>query len=226
VFDTDVESDESHWVSERIGDSHSVSSGGTPSRSAPEYWAGGTIPWVKTAEVDYAVITETSEHITEAGLDHSAAKLLPVGTVLLAMYGQGVTRGKVAILGIDAASNQACAAIQPNSDVVSSRFVYHYLAHQYDELRHLAHGGQQQNLNLDIVRDFPLRYPKSSEAQEEIVELLDALDEKIRFHEARRPALEALFSALLTGLMTGELDASSVDIEQAAVGSSITRSAA
>lgn len=201
------------WISERIGDSHLIGSGGTPSRSVPEFWVGGTIPWVKTTEVDYCVITETSEHITQSGLDNSAAKILPIGTILLAMYGQGVTRGKVAVIGIEAASNQACAAIQPSSDAVDSRYLYHYLAHQYDELRHMAHGGQQQNLNLDIVRDFPLTYPASRATQAEIVELLDALDEKIRLHQARLPVLEALFSALLKGLMIGELDVADLDAD-------------
>lgn len=197
---------EGSWVTEPLGENYVVSSGGTPSRAVAEYWTGGTIPWVKTTEVNYTVISETSEHITQPGLDNSAAKILPVGTILLAMYGQGVTRGKVAVLGIEAASNQACAAILPKNDAVDSRYLYHYLAHQYDELRHLAHGGQQQNLNLDIVRDFPITYPVSSDRQAEIVELLDALDEKTRLHEARLPVLDALFSALLTGLMSGDLN--------------------
>jgi type I restriction enzyme S subunit len=193
------------WVIERIGDNHRVSSGGTPSRSVPEYWADGTIPWVKTTEVDYTVITSVSERITQQGLDNSAAKVLPAGTVLLAMYGQGVTRGKVAILGIEAAFNQACAAIQATSEAVDVRYLYHYLTHQYDELRHMAHGGQQQNLNLDIIRTFPIIYPQALESQAVIVELLDALDEKLRFYEHRLPVLDALFIALLTGFMSRQI---------------------
>ena len=90
------------WELRPIGDYFSVVSGGTPSRQALEFWTDGVIPWVKTTEIDYCVIQETEEHITQAGLDKSAAKLLPAGTLLLAMYGQGITRGKVAILGIEA----------------------------------------------------------------------------------------------------------------------------
>lgn len=202
---------EGDWVTEPLGENHLVSSGGTPSRSVSEYWTGGAIPWVKTTEVNYTTIMETSEHVTQLGLDNSAAKILPVGTILLAMYGQGVTRGKVGVLGIEAASNQACAAIQPKNNAVDSRYVYHYLAHQYEELRHLAHGGQQQNLNLDIVRDFPITYPLDRDQQAEIVELLDALDQKTQLHEARLPVLEALFSALLRGLMSGELNVAELD---------------
>ncbi|GHE36769.1 hypothetical protein GCM10017673_44120 [Streptosporangium violaceochromogenes] len=189
------------WVKERLGDSHSVSSGGTPSRTVAEYWVGGTIPWVKTTEINYSIIMSTSEHITERGLNESAAKILPAGTVLLAMYGQGVTRGKVAVLGIDAATNQACAAIRSTSEAVEPRYVYHYLAFQYEELRQRAHGGQQQNLNLDIVRDFPITYPRDRAEQTRIVELLDAIDNKISAHRERRSVLEQLVIALTRQLI-------------------------
>lgn len=205
--------DDDAWISEHLGESHVVSSGGTPSRSQREFWDGGTIPWVKTTEVDYTTITSTSEYITHRGLDNSAAKVLPAGTLLLAMYGQGVTRGKVAVLGIEAASNQACAAIQPSTGAVDGRYLYHYLAHKYDELRQMAHGGQQQNLNLDIVRDFTIAYPRSRETQAEIVEVLDALDEKARLHNHRLPVLETLFKSLLAGLMAGDYDVTELDTD-------------
>ncbi len=81
------------WISEPINAHFSVVSGGTPSRRIPSFWIDGTIPWVKTTEVNYGVIRETEERITQAGLDRSAAKMLSPGTLLLAMYGQGVTRG-------------------------------------------------------------------------------------------------------------------------------------
>lgn len=227
VANTEVDADgATEWVTERIGDSHTISSGGTPSRAVPAFWLGGTIPWVKTTEVAYTVITETSEHITQSGLDNSAAKILPVGTVLLAMYGQGVTRGKVAVLGIEAASNQACAAIQSTDGAVDGRFLYHYLTHQYDELRHMAHGGQQQNLNLDIVRDFPIIYPRSREMQSELNDLFDALDDKTRLHEQRLPVLEALFNALLTGLMSQEITVNDVAADQLASSANENGSAA
>lgn len=200
------------WVAGRLGDSQLVSSGGTPARGVDEYWAGGTIPWVKTAEVNYSLITETAEHITQAGLDNSAAKLLPAGTVLIAMYGQGVTRGKVGILGIEATTNQACAAIQPKGEAVVPRFLYHLLAGRYEELRSLAHGGQQQNLNLDIIRDFPISYPVDLKEQQEIVEILDTLGAKIELHRQKKALYEELFQALLHGLMAQEIDVNDLDM--------------
>lgn len=200
------------WVTERLGEHHSVASGGTPSRAVPEYWVGGTIHWVKTTEVNYNVISETSERVTQTGLDSSAAKVVPAGTVLLAMYGQGVTRGRVAVLGIDAATNQACAAIRSTGQVLNPRYLYHFLANQYEELRNLAHGGQQQNLNLDIIRDFPVSYPVHADEQQAIVDILDALDAKIDLHRRKRALYEELFQALLHGLMTRGIDVDNLDL--------------
>lgn len=200
------------WELASIGTHHSVVSGGTPSRGNPAFWSGGTTPWVKTTEVDYCVINETGEHITPLGLESSAAKMLPVGTLLMAMYGQGVTRGKVALLGIEAACNQACAAITPKDDTVLPRYLYHFLTSRYDEIRSLAHGGQQQNLNLEIVRDLPVAHPQTDDEQNDIVAILDALDRKIALHRQKRAVLEELFQSLLHKLMTGDIRVADLDL--------------
>lgn len=210
--DTEIGLVPESWELASIGAHHSVVSGGTPSRGNPAFWSGGTIPWVKTTEVDYCVINETGEHITPLGLESSAAKMLPVGTLLMAMYGQGVTRGKVAILGIEAACNQACAAITPKDDAVLPRYLYHFLTSRYDEIRSLAHGGQQQNLSLEIVRDLPVAYPQTDDEQNEIVVILDALDRKIALHRQKRAVLEELFNALLHKLMTGDIRVADLDL--------------
>lgn len=201
------------WVIEPINTNFSVISGGTPSRSASGYWNGGTIPWVKTTEIDYCIIEETEEHITQAGLDSSSAKLLPPGTLLLAMYGQGVTRGKVAILGIKAACNQACAAINSYDDAfISMKYLYHFLCFRYDEIRRLAHGGHQQNLNLNIVKNLPVAYPPDQKEQNEIVSILDAIDRKLELHQKKYAVLNDLLKALLHKLMTGEIRVTDLDL--------------
>lgn len=201
------------WVVERLGAHHHVGSGGTPSRSVPAYWVGGDIPWVKTTEVNYCLIQKTEEHITRQGLKNSAAKLLQPGTVLMAMYGQGVTRGKVAILGIEAACNQACAAITPIDDAVSPRYLYHFLRWRYEAIRALAHGGQQQNLNLDIVRDLPIAYPKSMEEQAGLVGVLDALDRKVELQRRKLDVLEEMHQSLLQQLMSGDIQTHQLDLD-------------
>ena len=200
------------WELATIDKHFSVVSGGTPSRSNASYWVGGTIPWVKTTEVKYSVITDTEEHITQAGLDESAAKVLGPGTLLMAMYGQGVTRGKVGILGIEAACNQACAAMTPKDDDVLPRYLYHYLTSRYEAIRALAHGGQQQNLNLDIVRKIDVPVPSAIDDQQEIVDLLDALDRKIDLHRRKGEVLDQLFESLLHKLMTGEVSVEALDL--------------
>ena len=135
-----------------------VISGGTPSREVSEYWEGGTIPWVKTTELQNNIITKIDEHITEAGLDNSSAKLVPAGTVLIAMYGQGKTRGMTGYLGVEACTNQACACILP-SDSINQKFLWQYFVLSYDNLRDMAKGGNQPNLNGNIIKNYPVLYP-------------------------------------------------------------------
>ena len=200
------------WTIQPIDRHFSVVSGGTPSRKRSSFWSDGTIPWVKTTEVNYGVIRETEEQITRAGLEQSAAKLLPPGTLLLAMYGQGVTRGKVAILGIEAACNQACAAINPVDDRVDPKYLYHFLSFRYEEIRRLAHGGQQQNLNLEIVRALPIACTGDRGEQSEIVAILDAIDRKIDLHRRKRSVLDELLKTLLHKLMTREVNVSDLDL--------------
>lgn len=137
-----------------IGDISKVYSGGTPNRKISEYW-NGSVPWIKTAEVNYRTIFSVEEYISEEGLKNSPAKLIPIGSVLVAMYGQGVTRGRVAITGIRAACNQACAVIE-TSDTILANFIYAYLEYKYEDLRSLAHGANQQNLNLGMIKEYKI----------------------------------------------------------------------
>lgn len=210
--DTEVGLVPASWDIRRLEDDHDIAGGGTPLRSVDAYWVGGTIPWVKTGEVNYSVIRSTEEHITQSGVDNSSARLLPPGTILIAMFGQGVTRGRVAILGIEATCNQACAAVRPRNDRVDTRFLYHVLTSKYEELRQLAHGGQQQNLNIDIVRNFQVAVPSTREEQQEIVAVLDAIDSKIDLHRRKKAVLDELFKSLLHKLMTGEVRVADLDL--------------
>jgi len=148
------------WPVVPVGDVASIRSGGTPERSNTDYW-GGNIPWIKTGQIDFNVIQSAEEFITEAGLANSAARMFPAGTILMAMYGQGVTRGRVAILGIDATTNQACAAIEVTSAEVDRDFLYWSLAGKYEELRAMSEsrGGNQSNLNAQLIREVNIPLP-------------------------------------------------------------------
>lgn len=161
-----LDSEKNGWETKPIGDVFRVVTGGTPNRNTSGYW-NGDIPWVKTGEVNYRVITETEEYITETGLNESAAKLCPSGSVLIALYGQGPTRGRIGMLGIEATVNQACAAIFPDVGF-DPWFVYYYLSGKYLSLRAMAQGAAQPNLNLSMIKGFPIPMPSFDEQRERV----------------------------------------------------------
>ena len=210
---TDIGPIPESWSVGRVGDVAKIQSGGTPTRDVPENWLSGTIPWVKTGEIDYCIIRDTEEKITPVGLANSAARLFPAGTLLMAMYGQGVTRGRVALLGIEAATNQACASITPcDESEISSRFLYYYFEYHYENLRKLGHGANQRNMNAALIRSFPLAFPNSKE-QTEIVKTLSSLDAREQVYQRKQATLTALFRTLLHQLMTAQIRVGSIGME-------------
>jgi type I restriction enzyme, S subunit len=188
------------WAALPLGDIASITAGGTPSRANAEYW-NGDIPWVTTSQVDFCTVNHADQFITKEGLNSSAAKLLPRGTLLMALYGQGKTRGKVAILGIDAATNQACAAIALRSGI-SREFVFHALVGQYDRIRSLSNTGNQENLSGSLVRSIVIPLPTAREqraiaaALSDVDALLGGLDQLIA---KKRDLKQAAMQQLLTG---------------------------
>jgi type I restriction enzyme S subunit len=175
------------WESDSLGEIFETTSGGTPNRSVKSYW-NGEIPWITTSLVDFHVITQAEEFITAEGLRNSSAKLFPKGTVLMALYGQGKTRGQVALLGIEAATNQACAAILPRKGI-DPYFVFLNLAGRYEELRELSNSGGQENLSQGLVRDIPFSFPSDEAEQRKVTTSLSSLDGLIA---AQQDKLEAL----------------------------------
>lgn len=191
--------DASEWKEAQLGDLFDTTSGGTPDRVKNEYW-DGSIPWVTTSLVDFNLITKTDEFISEAGLANSSAKILPKGTVLVAMYGQGKTRGKVAMLGMPAATNQACAAILPH-DEIDQRFTFVSLCGRYEEMRAVSNAGGQENLSQGLIRELLFKYPKDSEEQSTIVECLLVLDALISSEKRRLDSLGAHKKGLMQQLL-------------------------
>jgi type I restriction enzyme S subunit len=133
------------------------------------------IPWITTSDVNFQVITSAEEFLTSEGLRNSSAKLFPKGTVLMAMYGQGKTRGQVALLGIEAATNQACAAILPRKGV-DPYFAFLNLAGRYDEIRGLSNSGGQENLSQGLVREIRFSFPSDEAEQRKVTDCLRCLD--------------------------------------------------
>ena len=188
------------WDVKQIAEIASVGSGGTPRREVAAYW-GGSIPWVTTSQVDFGEITEADQFITDEGLQNSAAKLLPAGTLLMALYGQGKTRGKVGVLAMKAATNQACASISLGEGV-SRDFVLHFLTSRYEQIRNSSNSGSQENLNGNIVKGTLIAFPPANEqraiaaALSDVDALLGGLD---RIIAKKRDLKQAAMQQLLTG---------------------------
>jgi type I restriction enzyme S subunit len=185
-----------------LGEIATVSSGGTPDRSRLEYW-GGTTPWVKTGEIQFNTITDTEEKITDVALRESSARAFPAGTLLMAMYGQGKTRGQVALLGIGAAINQACAAITPQEPEDAS-YLFQYLAFHYANIRRLSNSGSQENLNAELIRSIPIQYPPLP-VRRKIADVLTAWDEALEKLDALIAAKERRNQGLMQQLLTGRI---------------------
>lgn len=156
----------------RLAELCSIGSGGTPSRQRPDFFGGG-IPWVKTTEVQNGLIVSTEETLSEDGLKNSSARVYPKGSLLIAMYGQGATRGRTAKLGIAAATNQACAVLFNISAKVETDFLWYFLMSQYDAMRALASGNNQPNLNAEMISNLRISVPPLA-VQREIVRRMAA----------------------------------------------------
>lgn len=160
-------------------------SGGTPSRKNPDYY-GGYIPWIKTGELEDGYIFDSEEKITEDAVAHSSAKLFPIDSVLIAMY--GATIGKTAILGIPATTNQACACARCR-DVLNNKYLFYYLRSQKDTFIAKGKGGAQPNISQDIIRNHMIPLPPLAE-QKRIVEQIESLFSKL--DEAKEKAQEVI----------------------------------
>ncbi|EKO3494338.1 restriction endonuclease subunit S [Vibrio fluvialis] len=196
-----------HWGVSSLGYYASLNTGATPDRSNSSYWEGD-IPWIKTGEVKYETIYKTEESISKLAVKQTSVQLSPPGTLLMAMYGQGVTRGRVAILGVHATYNQACVAITPNSYLFNEYLKVFFIA-GYHAIRDGGNETSQMNLNADIVRKFKVTVPPIDE-QKEIVSFLEAelprfdallenADKAIKLMQERR-------TALISAAVTGKID--------------------
>lgn len=160
------------WKKIRLAEVFEVQVGATPSRRVPEYW-NGDINWVSSGEVHFNGIFRTNEQITDDGLAHASTNVHPIGTVMLAMIGEGKTRGQAAILNVEAAHNQNTAAILVSKTPCSPKYIYYFLQMNYDNTRRVGSGNNQKALNKERVR--ALRFPFTSFAeQNQIVEEIES----------------------------------------------------
>jgi type I restriction enzyme S subunit len=195
------------WVYCNVGAIGTICNGSTPSRKNHEFW-GGKIPWVSSGEVHNNVISETREKITKFGYEGCSVRLLPRGTVLLAMIGEGKTRGQTAILEIEATINQNIAAIILDHGMLHSRYLWHWFQLQYHQTREQGSGSGPQALNCQRVRELPFILPPFVEQHEIIrrVEALFKIADKIEERYKKAKAyIDKLTQSILAKAFRGEL---------------------
>lgn len=177
----------------KLGDYAETTSGSTPQRDNKQYWQPAEIAWVKTGEVAFAPITATEEAISKTALAECSLSLLPPKTILIAMYGQGKTRGQSAILEIPATTNQACFAVLPN-ETWEPDFLYLWLKASYQDLRDLSEdrGGNQANLNGALLKALEVPAPSKTEQEHIVARIHAAMTEIDTLENSSKAALEEI----------------------------------
>lgn len=197
------------WSVQTIGEFvDDMKNGGTPKRSESDYWENGTVPWLKTGEINNNIIIKSEEHITESGLKNSSAKLLPINSIIMALYGKG-TAARIGLLKLEATTNQACCAMICN-DFNKTLFLYLFLLFNQKEIENLASGSVQQNLSKDLIANLEIVVPPTY-----IIENLPFKEiyDKIANNYFEIEYLTNLRDTLLPKLMSGEIDVSKINYD-------------
>ncbi|MCW0198869.1 restriction endonuclease subunit S [Sphingopyxis sp.] len=205
----------------KIGEICRVGTGSTPKRGEARYYDGGTIPWVTSGAVNHGLVTEPTEFITDAAIAETNCKIFPAGSLLVALYGEGKTRGMVATLGIEAATNQALAVLHTFDEArIKPDWVRMFLLARYEETRRAAAGGVQPNINLGIVKAISLPVPSLLEQTRALTQINAnfARADRMEAEAARaRGLVERLEAAILAKAFRGELVPQDPDDEPASV---------
>ena len=198
---------EEDWEETTLSECCKLGSGGTPSKSHPEYYENGDIPWLKTGEIDWNDIYDAEEKITDDGVANSSAKMFPAESVVVAMYGMGVTRGRAAIIKKPMTTNQAVCVLQPKEKLYN-KFLFYYFMCNYHKIREQSVGGNQLNLSGKIIGNFPIKLPPFN-FQLSIVNFLDIIIEKEnkakQAAEAVLEQIDLLKKSILARAFRGEL---------------------
>ncbi|MCC6661900.1 MAG: restriction endonuclease subunit S [Phycisphaerales bacterium] len=202
------------WSVVRLGSLGRIGNGSTPKKGVREYWDGGTFPWLTSAKVYDRNIVAADAHVTPIALKECHLPVLKPGAVLVAITGQGKTLGHCAVLRMEATINQHLAYLQPDLGHTNPRYVAGYLETQYENLRQVASGGGSTKgaLTCAYLRDLQIPMPPTKDEQDEIAEVIDAIDRKTVAHRRKRVVLEELFTSLLNKLMTGEVRVADLDL--------------
>jgi type I restriction enzyme S subunit len=196
-----------HWESVSLKWVSKIYSGGTPSKNNEDFWQNGTIPWLNSGTVNQFFITEPSEYITEDALNNSSAKWIPANSIVIALAGQGKTKGMAAQVMFECTCNQSMGVIVPNNKV-ESRFLLYYLTRNYQNIRNLGGGDKRDGINLEMVGGIPLPILPLSEQRE----IVSHIENHFKILEAKKSKTEKLIellteyrTALISEVVTGKI---------------------
>ncbi|RHJ59068.1 restriction endonuclease subunit S [Ligilactobacillus salivarius] len=187
------------WERKKLGDVAKITPGGTPSKNISNYWYPKEIPWLSSGEINKEIIFSTDDMISKEGFNNSSAKWIKQDSVLIALAGQGKTRGKVAINRIPLTTNQSIAGIEPSNEVYY-KFLYHQLTKDYLKLRLVSSGdGSRGGLNKKLLNDYAVNL-SSIDEQHKLGILLSRIDNTLQLHERKCEELALIKKALLQKL--------------------------
>jgi len=189
------------WDVKKLGDLGDWTSGGTPSRSKPEYFQGD-ISWFTAGELNGSYIGTSKEMITNEALEASAAKIFPAGTMLIGMYDSAAF--KMGILTLPSSSNQACAAFLPNDNLVNIQFLLNLFKRMKAFFLSQRRGVRQKNLNQNMIKNFEIPLPPL-ELQQKFAEIVDQIDKTKQYQQQSSQEVDSLFNTLMQKAFTGEL---------------------
>ena len=188
-----------------FGEVGSVTVGGTPSTSVPEYW-GGDFPWMASGDAHGRVIDDVPTRISGLGLRHSSAKMVDAPSVAVALAGQGRTRGTAAYVRCALCTNQSVALLKGNPGELDTEYLLHNLSFRYSELRARSAGGGRAGLTKTILEQLPLPLPAAVPEQSKIAEVLSTVDRAIEQTEALIVKLQRIKAGLMQDLLTRGID--------------------
>ncbi len=205
---------QSHWKLKKLSEIADVGQGGTPSRLEMKYW-NGTIPWLRSGELLNNRITDSKEKITKLGLEKSSTQLCPKGTILMAMTGQGLTRGRTAFLEIEACANQSCAHIINKSQDIMTEYLWLFLQSRYWIVRSIHHGSGQPGINTTLIKQLDVLVPPLDEQKQIIQKInqemkyVESINSKLKLtltsQEKLRSYLEHISMTIMDKAFSGQL---------------------
>jgi type I restriction enzyme S subunit len=202
------------WKVLSLGDLGRIGNGSTPKKTQPEYWRQGKTPWLTSGKIHEGIIYQADQFVSDIAVKECHLPLVPAGSLLVAITGQGKTLGNSALVNFGTTINQHLAYVRFEHKHAHPNFVYQYMRSRYEDLQAVgrAGGSTKAALTCAFLRDFLIPFPSGDE-QRDIASALTTIDRKLAHHQKKRAALNDLFQTMLHKLMTGEIRVADLDID-------------